>query len=324
MYYPNHIEDICYEMPHINKVLNEIRKNIPDYFTRYIESEAGESVLDDDIALLAKKFGSSSLPKKKPKNYSKILKEIRDEAIRSFESDREIYLEIFNEEALEEYGHDVSSFKNTVLRNEVPIIRKTLQNKAAKELDKYRQAFKESQPGNLYSVCKNLVGIANEWKNDWYNPKEFETISDIKDLEYDDLDEEGYVVFGVIGGGIKSTFIYKLFPYMFPVRSREATWALWYLSAKNKFDCKEDSEFLMINKEQITTQQNYFYPYAIFSFYAHQIFLELKKLYIKYNVEIPTDYRFVIVEDFLSFVASFNQNEINLLKQNNKDYRYDD
>lgn len=324
MYYPNDIEDICYEMEHINKVLEEIRLNIPDYFQRYLDTEGGETVAEDDVSRLAKVFGASGSPKSKTKNYKLILENIQKQAINDFESDRKKYLDIFNQEALEEYGHDVSSFKNTVLRNEVPIIRNTLQNKAAKELDKYRQAFKESQPGNLFNVSRKLVELSNEWKSDWYDSKEFEELITVDDLGYHELDDNECVVFGVIGGGIKSTFVYKLFPFMFSVRSREAVWALWYLSGKKKFGCKEDSEFLMINLEHSTTQQNYFYPYGLFSFYALQIFIELKKHFAKHGVAISTDYRFVMVESFLSFVGHCHQDETNLLKRDNTDYRYDD
>jgi len=324
MYYPNHIEDACYEMEHINEVLDEIRNNIPEYFQRFLNTEGGHAVAEDDVSRLAKTFGAGGSPKPKTKNYKKVIENMQKQAIEDFERDRKKYLEIFNEKSLKQYAFDVGSFKNTVLRNEVPIIRKTLQNKSAKELDKYRQAFKESQPGKLFSVSKKLVELANEWKNDWYNSKEFETLNDIDDLGYHELDEEECVAFGVIGGGIKSTFIYKLFPFMFSVRSREAVWALWYLSGKKRFGCKEDSEFLMINKEHSTTQQNYFYPYAIFSYYALQVFHELKKHFAKHGVAISTDYRFVMVESFLSFVGICHQDETTLLKRDNSDYRYDD
>ncbi len=166
--------------------------------------------------------------------------------------------------------------------------------------------------------------VANDWEHNWYETSEFENIADIDDLDYHELDGEECIAFGVIGGGIKSTFIYKLFPFMFPVRSREAVYALWYLSDKNKFGCKEDSEFLMIDLEKYTTQQNYYYPYGIFAYYALQIYNELKRLFAEHGADLPTEYRFIFVEDFLSFVARCHQKEIDILKRDNKDYRYDD
>lgn len=323
MYYPNHIEDICYEQDHIDKVWEEMKQIIPEYFQRYIDTEGGHSIQDSEAEKLAEKFGSTSKPKSKSKDTKKILERLFKEAIDDFNKERQPYLDILDLESLEEYKHDVNSFKNTVLKNQIPIIRKTLQNKQAKELDKFRAAFNAAQPGHLFEVTSNIIKLANDWKNDWYDGKEFEKIENCDDLGYYDLDEEGYTAFGVIGGGIKSEFIFKLFPEMYPSRSREAVWALYYLSSKKKFGCKEDSQFLMINADEGTTQQNYFYPYGLFAFYALRIYYKLKELYAKHGISLPIEYRFVAVDNFLSFVARSHQDEINVLKQNSQNYHYD-
>ena len=127
-------------------------------------------------------------------------------------------------------------------------------------------------------------------------------------MGYFDLDEEKYTAYGVIGGGIRSHLIYKLYPKMYPNRSREAVWALWYLTDKKKFGCKEDSEFLMINVKESTTQQNYFYPYALFSFYALEIYRFLKKLILGQSVNISEKQRFInsLLELFCIALILFN------------------
>ena len=323
MYYPNDIEEICYEQDHIDKVWEEMKQIIPEYFQRYIDTEGGHSIQDSEAEKLAEKFGSTSKPKSKSKDTKKILERLIKESIDDFNKERQPYLDILDLESLEEYKHDVNSFKNTVLKNQIPIIRKTLQNKQAKELDKFRAAFNAAQPGHLFEVTSNIIKLANDWKNDWYDGKEFEKIENCDDLGYYDLDEEGYTAFGVIGGGIKSEFIFKLFPEMYPSRSREAVWALYYLSSKKKFGCKEDSQFLMINADEGTTQQNYFYHYGLFAFYALRIYYRLKELYAKHGISLPIEYRFVAVDNFLSFVARSHQDEINVLKQNSQNYHYD-
>jgi hypothetical protein len=323
MYYPNDIEEICYEQDHIEKVWEEIRQVITIYFQQYIDTEGGHSVHDSEAEKLAEKFGSTSKPKNKAKDAKKILERLLKETIADFEKERQPYRDILDLESLEEYKHDVNSFKNTVLKNQIPIIRKTLQNKQAKELDKFRVAFNNAQPGHLFEVASNIIKLANEWRNNWYDAREYEQIDTCEELGYYDLDGEGFTAYGVIGGGIKSHFIFKLFPEMYPSRSREAVWALYYLSNKKKFGCKEDSQFLMINADEGTTQQNYFYPYGIFAFYALRIFNTLKELYAKNGVSLPVEYRFVAVDGFLSFVSRSHQNEINVLKQNSQNYHYD-
>ena len=323
MYYPNDIEELCYEQDHIENVWEEIKQSVITYFQQYIDTEGGHSIHESEAEKLAEKFGSTSKPKSKTKDAKKILERLLKETIADFEKERQPYQDILDLESLEEYKHDVNSFKNTVLKNQIPIIRKTLQNKQAKELDKFRVAFNNAQPGHLFEVTSNIVKLANEWKNDWYNAKEFEQINTCDDLSYYDLDAEEYTAYGVIGGGIKSHFIFKLFPEMYPSRSREAVWALYYLSNKKKFGCKEDSQFLMINADEGTTQQNYFYPYGIFAFYALRIFNTLKELYAKNGISLPIEYRFVAVDGFLSFVSRSHQDEINVLKQNSQNYHYD-
>lgn len=323
MYYPNDIEEICYEQEHINKVFLEISSNIPAYFQKYIDSEGGYGVTYNEIEKLASALGASLKPKSKAKDNKKILEKLLKEAKKDFESDRSIYREILHPGSLAEYKSDVGSFKNTVLKNQIPIIRKTLKNRKAKELDKYRASFNVAQPGNLFEVVKNIIMIAEEWRHKWYKEKEFEQINNCDDLGYYDLDEKDYTAYGVIGGGIKSHFIYKLYPEMYPNRSQEAIWALWYLSNKKSFDCEEDSEFLMINTKESTTQQNYFYPYGLFAFYALNIFNNLKSLYASHGIGLDVKYRFVVVDNFLSFIARQNQDDINLLKQKSADYHYD-
>src|SRR5690606_2109699 len=200
MYYPNDIEEICYEQDHIDKVWEEMKQIIPEYFQRFIDSEGGHAIQDSEAEKLAEKFGSTSKPKSKPKDAKKILERLLKETIADYEKERQSYLDILDLESLEEYKHDVNSFKNTVLKNQIPIIRKTLQNKQAKELDKFRVAFNSAQPGHLFEVTSNIIKLANEWKTDWYDEKEFEKIDSCEDLGYYDLDEEGYTAYGVIGG----------------------------------------------------------------------------------------------------------------------------
>ena len=324
MYYPNDIEEICTEQKHINEVLAEIRRNIPAYLEQYINTEGGDSPTDTDLNRLKEAFNATEKARPKKKNIGLILQRLLDSAIDDFEKDRKYYEDILDLQALKEYKEDVNSFKNTVLHNQVPIIRHTLQNKSAKELDKYRKAFNIAQPGDLFKVVHSIVKLATKWKTKRYDSKLFEKVSSYEELDYIEMDAEENSAFGVIGGGIKSHFIYKMYPFMYPNRSRDAIWALWYLTNKKIFGCKEDSEFLMIDTEKVITQQNYFYPYALFAFYAQQIYLILKDVYVKNNVKIPIDYRFVVVDSFLSFVARQHQEEIDLLKrQAQEGYHYE-
>ncbi|MEK5428809.1 hypothetical protein [Cytobacillus sp. FSL R7-0680] len=323
MYYPNDIEEVCYEPEHMKQVTEEIRKQFNHYFDLYLETEAGSKIPAEKLMEIAAALGSSQKPKiKKDTDTGKVFKSIIKEAIHSFEKDQDSYLEIMDDEALEEHEEDPPNFKNTVLKNTCPIIRVTLQNKRAKELDKYRAEFRRSDPNKLLSVVTNLSNFATEYIENNYDEETYEDIQSLDELGFSPLDTTEYTAFGVIGGGIKSHLVYKTNPAVFPNRSREAIWALWYLTDKKPFDCHEDSEFLMIDTEKNITQQNFFYPYELFTFYAFQVYKLMKEEAEKLDVYLNPDYRYVFVNSFLSFVAQMHNEKINFLKQTFKEDGY--
>lgn len=315
MYYPNNIEDNCYEQTHIEKVIEEIRANFIGYFELYLETEAGNKISGKKLNDIAKELGCTKTSKSaKTIDRGKVFKSIIREGIGDFEKDRPNYLEILDLESLEEHEDDPSNFKNSVLKNSCPIIRLTIQNKKAKELDKYRAEFHRADPNKLLFVVSNLTTFANEYIENFYNEEKYEDIQELKELGFTDLDGEDYTVYGVIGGGIKSHLLYKLNPSAFPNRGREPIWALWYLTNKKNFNCTQDSEFLMINLDKNTTQQNYFYPNELFAFYAFNIYKMLKEEAEKYGIYLDPAYRYVFVNSYLSFVAQVHSEEIDFLK----------
>ena len=184
----------------------------------------------------------------------------------------------------------------------------------------YRYEFSIAAPDNLLSVVSNLSRFAKEYMEEFYNEENYdEPIYYYDDLELGDIDTEDYTAYGVIGGGIKSHMLYKVQPSAFPNRSRNALWALWYLSGKKTFGCEMDSEFLMIDVDKSITQQNYFYPYELFSYYAFHIYALLKEKAEELGVYIDPGYRYVAVDRFLDFIAKEHDDEISFLKSQIKD-----
>ncbi|MFP7442923.1 hypothetical protein SFC50_04390 [Bacillus infantis] len=323
MYYPNDIEEVCYEPDHMKQVTQEIKKKFNYYFDLYLETEAGSKITTEKLMEIAAALGSTQTPKiKKVTDKGKVLKSIIKEEIHSFEKNQESYLEIMDDEMLEEHEEDPPNFKNNVLKYHCPIINGTLQNKRAKELDKYRAEFRRADPNKLLSVVTNLSNFAIEYIENIYDEETYDDIQSLDELGFSPLDTSEYTAFGVIGGGIKSHLVYKTNPAVFPNRSREAIWALWYLTNKKSFDCQEDSEFLMIDTEKSITQQNFFYPYELFTFYAFQIYKMMKEEAEKLDVYLNPDYRYVFVDSFLSFVAKMHNEEINFLKRMFKEDGY--
>lgn len=317
MYTTDHehmVEDECFQVKHIQKVLDKIKGNFQYYFDKFLESQQSH-IPQDRVDDLHDKFIIDSAGKHLVLDRRRACKELFEEAICDFEKDRQTYIDLFDQELLEEYEDDSQQFKSRALKIDTPVIRRTLQNVYAEQLDKYRKAFNCANASDLLTVVSRLSKFSEDYVQNKYNAETFEDIVYYKDFNLTVLDTEEYTVHGVIGGGIKSTMLFKNYPNVFSSRSRLAVWALWYLVGKENFGCKMDSEFLMIDLKKNSVQQNYFYPYELFEFYALQIYLLIKDAAKRLGVEMNNGYRFVYVDAFLSFIAVDHLHEINDLSK---------
>lgn len=306
------VEEKCYTLKHMEKVFKKIADNFPIYFDKYLKSQES-NIPEDSIDKLRDKFMVDSYGKQLVFDEKRAFQELTQEAIIDFEKDIEGYQDLFDKDALEEYKDDPQEFKSRALKIETTIIRRTIQNKYAKELDKFRAAFNRANANELLNVVTRLADFSKNYATNIYDRNTFEQILNYRDFGFSVLDTEEYTAHGVIGGGIKSTMLYKNYPEIFPCRSRMSLWALWYLVDKDTFGCSMDSEFLMIDIDKNFTQQNYFYPYELFAFYALQIYLLIKKQADRLHVSLNVSYRFVYVEAFLNFVANQHISAINEL-----------
>lgn len=66
----------------------------------------------------------------------------------------------------------------------------------------------------------------------------------------------------------------------------------------------------MIDNKKVSTQQNYYYPYKLFHYYAFETYKLLKEKAESLGAYIDPDYRYVIVDAFLQFIADTHKNAI--------------
>jgi hypothetical protein len=272
----------AYEPAHIEKVLAAIRKHFP----RYWESFVGTA---------REKFR---------------------EAVATWENEHTDYVNFLAPECLAEYEDDPNAFKGA-LRSKCPIVRRSL-NSPSEEMKKYKKAFNRAEGRHLLTTTLNIVAF-REQHMEGFDDVGHARVKTVDDLGLADLRQEDYVVYGVIGGGIRSHFLYSLNPNAFPNRSRPAVWALYFLSGKDDFGFEDGSEFLMIEVEKSSTQQNYQYPYDLFAFYALQVYGMIQKACAAAKIPLRLERRYVYLDAFVNFVHDKHQEEVNLLKGSPED-----
>ena len=313
MLYPSiEIDPKAYESEHIRKVLNVIKKNFHEYYESYIGTKL-TSQMSNAIERLGSKYNVTD------KNdtfvdHKKIITDRFKKAIDHFDTDRGKYLEILDLDLLKEEEEDPPGFKDSLSRN-CPIIHKTL-NSPMKDLKDYKIAFRQANALEMLNVVKNISLFGNGYF-ETIDYLDYENIKNYKDLKLDNLLDDEYIVHGCIGGGIRSHLLYKLDPRVFPNRSQNSLWALYYLVDKNTFGFEEDSEFLMIEirSDVNITQQNYWYPYDLYSYYALKIYLMLKDKCSELNINLSDQYRYVYLDTFFEHIADNHLDEINKLRE---------
>ncbi len=284
----------AYKPEHIEKVMTEIKKNFRNYF---------------------KSFSTKSKISVQP---STLIKLIFDKEIADFKNDQIKYKAFFDLETLDEYEDNPNGFKSD-FQKKVPIILNCMFT-PAKEMQKYQFNFRDKSGRELLDVTRNIINFAEKFIKT-FDDRTHEKAVSVSELGLSDLGEEKYISHLVIGGGIKSNFLYSLYPNAFPNRSQSALWSLWYLVNKNKFGFADDSEFLMIHPKEGKTHQNYHYPYDLFSYYALQIYHLLKTACAAEGVTLLDKYRYIYLETFFKHIADVNSAEITDLK---KDGEYEE
>lgn len=310
----NGVEAICYDQKHQKKVLEVITSEFEKVFPKFIETEAGQLISENEFLQLQGMFkvfvDKKRIVKDRKANFTAVILK----SIEEFKKDRQKYIDLLDPELLEE-DDDYPSFKNKTLKNECPIIHSTLFSQI-EELKEYKIKFNAAAPKDLYDVVSNLSQFSRDYYSS-YDETAYQNITSYEELGLSVLETSGdtYTAYGVIGGGIRSHILYKNHPECFPNRSQWALWALWFLSNNETFGCEMESEFLMIDLKQNITQQNYFYPYDLFTFYAYHIYKLLNNKAAELGVEIDPAYKYVVVNEFLNYVTNLHAEDISLLRR---------
>ena len=284
------VEDRSYDHDHVAAVVAAIASQFDMYFAGYLGLSSVRSIptsVDDASGAWKRKLAA---------------------AIRKFDDDREAYLEIMDIDALEEYESDPSAF-HKALSNDCPIIRKTLHSDEA-ELKRFKINFRSVDKNELFIVVWNLASFAQTYVDDFYDESTYDNISAYDELEITELDEDDYRLYGAVGGGIRSHLLYKVNPAVFPNRSKAAIWALYFISGEQDFGLASGSEFLKLDQDMPYGLHNFHYPYELFTFYTHQIYQMLREKAEQIGVYLDPAYRYVFVDDFLSYISERNEEAI--------------
>jgi hypothetical protein len=140
-------------------------------------------------------------------------------------------------------------------------------------------SFRRAKGSDLLAVFSNVLDFSNAWVAQQPEAS-YAVLDSADDFGLDPLDaDETMTLPKVIGMGIKSIVLHHLDPRVFPQRTRNDLYGLYFLSGMQDFGLASgSSEFLMINDREpasngsLIMEHNFWYPYGLYSLYAIRIF----------------------------------------------------
>ncbi len=275
----NELEAQVYEADHIAEVLEAIRTHFPDYFRKFIEQP------------LTPRF---------------------EKAIHKYEKEQVRYRKYMDLEALSEFEHDPGAFKSETAKH-CPIIQNCL-NSQEEVMESYKRSFGHTTGRLLLTPVRNIAEFGRDYVLAFIDELH-EAATSPSDLGLEPLNDPKYGLNNVIGYGIQSSMLYGQYPREFAHRSQNAVWALYFLSDRKDFGLMDGSEFMMVQAEQGTCEQNYFYPAHLFGFYALQTYLLLKDACREIDVRLQNRYRYIYLSEFCNHVTDVHRADINVFKR---------
>lgn len=296
------------EAVHIDKIIKLIGNNFDNHFAFIINNYRNNNPCKSDYDCIKKLFA---------------------QRIQEFEKESESYKDVFNRRTLElivssdttRINIRTQNFK-TELTRKCPVIKHTYSSRA-KELEEWRILFAKADSKVVFEIFKNLIDFADEYSKN-YDELEYEKYITANEFGFDEIEEADYTIAGVIGMGIKSASIYHLYPYIFPKRGKLDLFGMYFLTGQDRsfFDFPtKTSEFIMINDEATgqkgtyRVDQNYWYPYGLFTSYTMKIYRMIIQKCEQLNLVLDPHYRYVYVNTYLEKICEhYNENLKTLTK----------
>ncbi|MCB9211523.1 MAG: hypothetical protein H6609_19335 [Ignavibacteriales bacterium] len=192
----------------------------------------------------------------------------------------------FNPDILERMERDLDAFKNNVFGNKLWTVHSALHDMSNKELDRYRDSFENATAKEIYEHVKYILQKAKDYVENVYKTINYKTVQSIDDLKLDFLYDENMLLAGVIGLGIRSELLHRMYPAVFPIMTRRSLWGMFFLTDESEFVVDETWD------GRSRTSHQWEYEYDRFCFYSNFLTNIMEVHLNKYKITIDPVMRY--------------------------------
>ena len=293
------VQQTVREMEEPKYIKAEIEKRFPESWAKIFKILAQDIVMPNGIKIKKNNTEAISELKDTVKTWEKTTQKDQIDFADFFS------LSLFDDGNPEKYAP--SEFKNSIFGKELWTVSSALTTRDP-ELDKYKSDFRDADPREIYEVVENILVAAKDYAEDL---PAFKKVREPAEMELEFLEEEEYKIYGVIGRGIRSELLHRLYPQAFALMTQRNLWGMFFLTNADEFLVDQLDE----SNGNTRTSHYWEYDYQVFSFYcnflANLLSVELKKNGIAFNENL----RFGYVNNFLVKLYESHKKEINDMKR---------
>ena len=205
----------------ISEVKKRIEEEFPIYWAKIFGIVTDGFVLPNGIRV-------SKDNKDQEKNLKKIVKSWEGQIEKySQEAKAILDLQLFDESNEECY--DTEEFKQHVFAKGLWTVRSALTTPDP-ELDQYKSRFHATTAKDIYVAVGNILSGAMNYAGSVCQHLSYNRISTPEQLKLEFLNEDGLLLTGVIGLGIRSEILHRMYPGAFAMMTRRNGWGMFFLS----------------------------------------------------------------------------------------------
>lgn len=283
--------------------LKDIKKKIEDNFPVYWKEvfgivNYGEVVMPNGIRVSRNNNEEVKKLKSTIAKWSGDIDKYQDEFAGHFD------LELFDEDSDDVY--EFQEFKD-VFATKLWTVRGALRTPDP-DLDLYKSKFQQTTGAQIFNTVREILLETDNYMRNTASTVNFKRVKTVTDLKLDFLDEENMFLPGIIGLGIRSELLHRIYSSHFAIMTRRSGWAMYYLT-------DECDEFVIDEEQDGKARTSFYweYEYDRFSYLCNFICNLLEENLSKYNITLNPQKRFGYVNLFLNEIFQHHKKRADYL-----------
>lgn len=178
------------------------------------------------------------------------------------------------------------------------------------DLELYKSKFQQTTGAQIFNTVREILLETDNYMRNISSKVNFNRVKSISDLKLEYLDEENMFLPGIIGLGIRSELLHRIYPSHFAIMTRRSGWAMYYLT-------DECNEFVIDEEQDGKCRTSFYweYQYDRFVYLCNFICNLLEENIGKYDIILNKQKRFGYVNLFLNEIFQQHKDQAEFLNR---------